>query len=209
MPDKDSDKIGLGQRQICRGAVKVLRHKKFHAASMREIASASGMSVGNLYNYIREKEDILFLIHETMFARIQECLEGVLRQQERPRDQLEAAIRELFHLACQMKQEAVIILTEAKSLSKRNLRNVLQRESAIVGILESIILRGLKDGSFHCDKPKLVANVIASNLWIMPLRGWNILPDHTETEVLDCLTAGHLGMLAGPAAGGQEVRPRP
>jgi AcrR family transcriptional regulator len=201
MADKAEEKKELGRRQICLGAVEVLKKKKFHAASMREIAAAAGMSVGNLYNYIREKEDILFLIHEEMFARIQLCLEEVLRRKERPRDQLENVIRELFRLACRMKQEAVIILTEARSLGRENLHRVLERESAVVGVLASIIVRGVEDGSFRCDKPRLVANVIASNLWIMPLRGWNILPDHTEEEVLEYLVEGLIGMLEEPAGG--------
>jgi len=206
MAGNDYDKKEFGRKQIYRGAVRVLRRKKFHAASMREIAAASGMSVGNLYNYIREKEDILFLIHETMFARIQERLDRVLAECATPKEQLEAAIRELFRLACRMKQEAVIILTEARSLGKKNLRRVLERESAVVGILESIIVRGVEDGSFRCDKPKLVANVIASNLWIMPLRGWNILPDHTEEEVLEYLAEGLIGMLDASAGGPAPTR---
>jgi TetR/AcrR family transcriptional regulator, cholesterol catabolism regulator len=210
MLDAASGKREVGRRQICLGAVKVLRHKKFHAASMREIASASGMSVGNLYNYFREKEDILLFIHEVMFDRIQECLEVALSRTDNPREQLEEIIRGMFRLASQMKQEAVIVLTETRSLSRTNLRKVLEREAAIVGVLESVIVRGIRDGSFRSDKPKLIANIIASNLWIMPLRGWNILPDHAEDEVLECLTAGLLGMLAAPAAGaGPEAPPRP
>ena len=47
---------------ICRGAMKVLKKKKFHAASMGEIAEATGMSRGNFYHYIEKKEDILVLI---------------------------------------------------------------------------------------------------------------------------------------------------
>ena len=191
------DKAKFRQQQICRGALKVLKRKKFHAASMREIAAAARMSIGNLYNYIDKKEDILIFIHENMFARIHECFERTFRDYHEPQEQLVAAITELFKTACQMKEEALIILTEARSLGKKNLRKVLQRESEVVGIIESIIVNGIKTGVFKLENPHLFANVIASNLWIIPLRGWNILPYHTEQEVLDYLLFCFFKVLKG------------
>ena len=36
--EKNGELLNMKRRQICRGAMKVLRKKKFYAASMREIA---------------------------------------------------------------------------------------------------------------------------------------------------------------------------
>lgn len=175
----------MKRRQICRGAMKILRKKKFHAASMREIARATGMSLGNLYNYLEKKEDILVLLYEDLMGRVRERLDYVLSRHDHPADQLEGAIRSLYDLACSLKDETLVILTEARSLRKRDLQDLLRKESAIVAVFESIIEAGVEQGYFRCAQPGLLANMISFNLWIVPLRGWNILGRNSEAEVLD------------------------
>ena len=186
MFDSKEKKKGLletKQRQICRGAMKVLRKKKFHAASMREIAEATKMSSGNLYHYIEKKEDILVLLYKDLASRIRARIDDVLHQYEHPVDQLVQVIRELFDLACTMKEETLVILTEARSLEKKDIHALLRQESETVSAIEGIIERGISQGLFHCTKPHLIANMIVFNIWIVPLRGWNILSRHNEKEI--------------------------
>lgn len=182
---KNGELPEIRQREICRGAMKVLRKKKFNAASMREIAEATGMSLGNLYHYIDRKEDILSFIYEDLMDQIRECFDGVIRSHESPVDQLEGVIREFFSLACRMKEETLVILTEARSLEKKDLQELLRQESGIVSAIEDIISRGVSRRVFRCENPYLMANMIAFNIWIIPLRGWNILTKHSENEVLE------------------------
>src|SRR5512136_2410657 len=54
------------QNQIVQGACQVFFRKGFHRASIREIALACGMSMGQMYHYISSKDDILFLVHKHM-----------------------------------------------------------------------------------------------------------------------------------------------
>jgi AcrR family transcriptional regulator len=182
---KNGELLDMKRRQICRGAMKVLRKKKFHAASMREIAEATGMSLGNLYHYIGKKEDILVLIYQDLLDQIHRLFGEVLRRHDDPVEQLTRAVAELFALACRMKREALVILTEARSLGRRDLHDLLSQESRIVSTIEAIIQRGVARRLLRCSSPRLAANVIAYNVWIVPLRGWNILSGHREQEVLD------------------------
>lgn len=181
--EKKKGLLETKRRQICRGAMKVLRKKKFHAASMREIAEATEMSSGNLYHYIVKKEDILVMLYKDLANRIRERIDDVLHQYEHPVDQLVQVIRELFDLACTMKEETLVILTEARSIGRKDLHDLLRQESETVSAIEGIIERGVSQGLFHCTKPHLIANMIVFNIWIVPLRGWNILSRHNEKEV--------------------------
>ena len=106
------------QQQICRGAMKIFRKKGFSATTMREIAEASQVSLGNLYNYIRRKEDILFLIHSEVLDRIHRQCEKVMRMYHDPVEQLVHVVAELFDLTCQVKDEMLFIYTETKSLEE-------------------------------------------------------------------------------------------
>jgi AcrR family transcriptional regulator len=53
-------------QQIVDGACRLFFKKGYHGTTIREIAIASGMSMGQLYHYISSKDDVLFLIYKHM-----------------------------------------------------------------------------------------------------------------------------------------------
>jgi AcrR family transcriptional regulator len=56
--------------EIMRAAARVFRQRGFAAAGMREIASAAGLSPGNLYHYFAGKEEILFFCQDRSLDRL-------------------------------------------------------------------------------------------------------------------------------------------
>jgi AcrR family transcriptional regulator len=182
---KNPERIRKKQEQICRGAMKVFKTKGFHAASIREIASSARMSIGSLYDYIEKKDDILFLLHKDILDKIYQRLNESLRRFDDPADQLVSVLRDLFLLTCQMKDEMLFVYTETKSLEKKYLYEVLRKEAEFVSALESIIKRGIEKGVFECQKSALLANIIIFIGAIIPMRGWNILPQFSEEETLE------------------------
>ena len=58
---KDERLIKKRRDQMINGAVKLFIEKGFHRTTTREIARAAGFSIGTLYEYIREKEDVCLL----------------------------------------------------------------------------------------------------------------------------------------------------
>lgn len=56
---KDPDKVRQRRAQIIRAAVQLFAEKGFHKTTTREIAQASGLSTGAVYEYVASKEDIL------------------------------------------------------------------------------------------------------------------------------------------------------
>ena len=59
----DRELTEMKQRLIVERASAVLFEKGFHGTSIRDIAAACDMSMGQLYHYISSKDDILFLMH--------------------------------------------------------------------------------------------------------------------------------------------------
>ena len=184
---KNIDLVRKRQNQICRGAMKVFQKKGFHATSMREIAKATGIGLGNLYDYIGKKEDILFLIHKDILGQLYSRLDQILEKYKNPVEQLVNMIKEIFELDSKLRAEVQFIYTETKSLKKKYLHEILKVESEFVSKIESIIERGIRQGVFFCENPGLLANIVAFNIAILPLRGWNILPRHTKEETLNDL----------------------
>lgn len=203
---KDPVRVQKKQKQICRGAMKVFRTKGFHAASIREIAKASRISLGSLYDYIEKKEDILFLAHKEILDQIYRQVDESLAKYQDPRDQLTHVLGQIFRLSFQLKDEILFIYTETKSMEKKYLSEILQRESAFVGAIEAMIKRGVDRGSFDCSNPTVLANVIALTGAIIPLRGWNILPHFGEEEVVDeLITIFQKGLFVNNVTPGYRV----
>lgn len=66
---KDENKILERRQQIVRAGVKLFKEKGFHRATTRELAKAAGFSIGTLYEYIRTKEDVLFLVCDNILVK--------------------------------------------------------------------------------------------------------------------------------------------
>ncbi len=182
---KDPELIGKKQKQICRGAMKVFRLKGYHAASIREIATASRISLGSLYDYIECKEDILFLVYKDILEHIYRSIDEAVMHFKSPGDQLSGLLKEFFYLTSLFKEEILFAVTETKNLGDKYKREILKRESEFVRVIESLIAEGARQGVFECRKPAIFANLITYIMGILPLRGWNILPHHSEEELRD------------------------
>jgi AcrR family transcriptional regulator len=182
---KNPDLVRKRQKQICRGALKVFRKKGFHATSMREIARSTGISLGNLYDYIEKKEDILFLVHKDILEQISLHFDETFKNDGSPVEQLVNAVKEVVTYCFRIKEEILFIFTETKSLERKNLHEILRMESEFVSKIEALIENGMKQGVFHCHSPAALANVIGYNLYILAMRGWSILPGQSEQEFID------------------------
>ncbi|MBW1786157.1 MAG: TetR/AcrR family transcriptional regulator [Deltaproteobacteria bacterium] len=167
--------------------MKVCRVKGFHNATIREIAKASGMSLGNIYDYIEKKEDILFLIHKEVLDQIYARMEKIIEKHEDSKDQFNIMFTELFSLTMTLKEEMLFIYTETKSLPKEYLHEVLKKESDFVNRYAKVIENSVRRGAFQCEKPELFANIVTFMSAILPLRGWNILQRNTPDEVCKVL----------------------
>jgi len=58
MPKLSDDTVAKNRRKIERAALKLFTRHGFHGTTVREIAQAAGISMGNLYIYYKTKEDI-------------------------------------------------------------------------------------------------------------------------------------------------------
>jgi AcrR family transcriptional regulator len=43
-------------------AMEVFKEKRFHATSVRDIGRSTKMTQGTIYNYVRSKDDVLYLV---------------------------------------------------------------------------------------------------------------------------------------------------
>jgi len=163
------------QRQIVDGAAKVLFAKGFGKTSIRDIAAAAGMSMGQLYHYISSKDDILYLMHQ----RDQENWYQVLADAgfdeiEDPVEKLEYGLRITFKYLSENRDFVQFIFTESKYLDREHLHQVLELDDQnVVGFYRHLLgqVPGLR---YKGREAELAANLVHFIATFLALRGWNL-----------------------------------
>ena len=71
---KNKDLVERRRKQLILASTKVFIEKGYHQTSIRDLAKATSFSMGNLYDYVRTKEDILYLVHQDMIHHVYRTL---------------------------------------------------------------------------------------------------------------------------------------
>src|SRR5699024_254728 len=124
---KDERLIKLRRDQMIRGAVSLFKEKGFHRTTTREIAKAAGFSIGTLYEYIRTKEDILYLVCDSIYDQVTEQLQK-MNTEKGTLASLKLGIAYYFKIMDEMQDEVLVMYQEVKSLSNDALPYVLEKE---------------------------------------------------------------------------------
>ncbi|UOQ45318.1 TetR/AcrR family transcriptional regulator [Halobacillus salinarum] len=163
---KDEALVSKRRNQMIKGAVALFKEKGFHKTTTREIAKASGFSIGTLYEYIRKKEDVLFLVCDSIYQRVKERMEASIDTNETSLQNLVQAIRSYFQLMDGMQDEVLVMYQEVKSLSKDAQDYVLQKERDMVAMLEQVIVNSLSEKIPEADVALIANNIfVQGQMW--------------------------------------------
>ena len=158
---KDTTLVEKRRNQIISGALSLFKKKGFHRTTTREIAKESGFSIGTLYEYIRTKEDVLFLVYEAINNHVYKHLEKVIDSKEPSIENLVFIIDSYYRLMDEMQEEVIILYQEVKSLETNVKEIVLQKEREMVLMLKRAIMRCVSE-----ELPKEEIELIANNIFV-------------------------------------------
>ncbi|MFS0673189.1 TetR/AcrR family transcriptional regulator [Ornithinibacillus sp. 179-J 7C1 HS] len=181
---KDEELIKKRRDQMIKGALSLFKEKGFHRTTTREIAKESGFSIGTLYEYIRTKEDVLYLVCESIHGEVKKRLEQVVDLNQPSTEKLCNVITSFFRLMDDMQEEILILYQEVKSLSKETRSAILDKEREMAAMLEKAIVTCLPD-----PLPKQDTTLIANNILIQGhmwgFRRWMLQKEFTLAEYIE------------------------
>lgn len=141
---KDEHLIETRRLQIVTSAVQLFREKGFHRTTTREIAASAGFSIGTLYEYIRSKEDVLYLVCDSIFLNVMKLVNEFPEGSD-ALDKLKTAIDQYYRLIDSMHEQFTIMYQETKSLPKPKMQYVLEKELEMVAIFEDLLKNCCKE----------------------------------------------------------------
>ncbi|QED49754.1 TetR/AcrR family transcriptional regulator [Cytobacillus dafuensis] len=173
---KDERLVKKRRDQMIKGAVTLFIQKGFHRTTTREIAKAAGFSIGTLYEYIRTKEDVLYLVCDSIYDQVSERLQKDLDTNRGTIESLRMGIADYFRVVDEMQDEVLVMYQEVKSLSKDALPYVLKKEIEMVEMFEQIITGCVENKEL--DLPEAQIKMIAHNIFVQgqmwAFRRWSL-----------------------------------
>lgn len=181
---KDEKLIKKRRQEMIKAAVSLFKEKGFHRTTTREIAKTSGFSIGTLYEYIRTKEDILYLVCDAIYDQVKERLEREIDVEKGGLIRLKKAITVYFKLMDDMQDEVLVMYQEVKSLSGEALPYVLQKELEMTNIFEKLIQKSVeaKEILLEEEEIKMLAHNILIQGQMWTFRRWALHKLYTIEE---------------------------
>ena len=176
--------INKRKYQIVKKASKLFIKKGYAQTTMRDISRATGINLGNLYNYISSKEDILCRAFEIYHDPAMEWInqERILDIED-PTQQLKITLHKMLEMSFDVMNDVLMMYRETRVLPPKFMKIVLKKESDLVQVFETIITKGVERKVFKVTDPFYAANMLVFQLSLYALRNWN-LSRYTREEYL-------------------------
>ncbi|QGM31347.1 TetR family transcriptional regulator [Bacillus sp. N3536] len=183
---KDGNLIEKRRQQMIRAAVTLFKQKGFHRTTTREIAKEAGFSIGTLYEYIRTKEDVLYLVCDSIYHEVHERLSKFQPENGTIGD-LRNAIHHYYGVIDDMSDEFVVMYQESKSLPKQALEYVLLKELEMVEIFHKIIVGCIQGGELKLtgEQAKLYAHTLVVQGQMWAFRRWALRKEFSIEQFTD------------------------
>ncbi len=153
--------------EIARGALKLFLDKGFHATSVREIAAASNLSMGGLYEYIGSKGDVLWLVYRHLLTGLDAAVSSSASSED-----LEATLAALIAATTEHAAEVQLMYREAGALDPADRERLAVSEREQAGRLAAMVEEGIASGYLAENDPELVAHLLMFLTAFYPLRRW-------------------------------------
>ena len=172
--------------------------KSFHGTSMVDLAKACGCKPANIYNYFKNKEEILFEVLREEMAEIVDPVEHMEDDSSQPPlEQLLFFIQNHVRPTLGYRRSAKMLFDiELGHLSSDKRKVIVGMRRKYDKILCNIIERGIEAGEFAPTNTKLAAYSIASiiarsRVWYSP-RG-SLSPDQIGEFIFQFVVSGLRG----------------
>ena len=182
---KNPDLVRERRETLINAAIKVFVEKGFHNATVRDIGRAADMTQGTIYNYVRSKDDILYMVCDRIVSEYNDQTRKALELAHDPVSRVRAAVRAISEVMYRHRREILLIYQDSHLLEPRSLHVILARVEEFIGMFERIITDAARELKLHLPHPHLSANILTFLPVMIALRGWSLKDSIPPDDVVD------------------------
>lgn len=195
-----NEKLVLDRMErIIRAAITVFRRKGFHVATTKDIAREADLTQSNLYNYVRSKQDVLFIVCDHMVTLYRTAVDEAVAQHDNAHDRLVEALRAIITVMSAHRDEVQLLYNETHSLGKEDRKLVLSSISKFIKIFQ-VLVKDYEAEHGRCliANRRIAANFLSFVPAIVALRSWDLTAQAGREEVEDAILTFTLTGLGVP-----------
>jgi TetR/AcrR family transcriptional regulator, cholesterol catabolism regulator len=186
---------------LVQAAVDVFYDKGFHACRVSDVAEAAGISPGSIYNYVRSKEDLLFLVCEDHLKRYRDAVAEALESASTPADKLTALLNVTVKATARYRKHYAVMLREIHHVEKSKRRSYMKLAADQRKACEDVLIEAGITHTIPEADVRTIANLILFLPSFMAGRGWDLREGPGEAQVsrilMEFMERG-LGLAAPP-----------
>jgi AcrR family transcriptional regulator len=159
--------------QILQAAVKLFSRKGYHMTTLREISKEAGIGLGNLYDYIGSKSDILYILYQRIaeiifqeMDRIDESLGPLARLMKMVEVELSTMDR--------YQDLVMIVYQEGHAMDRDSIKSMLSIEKSHIQRYQEVLEEGIKSEIYQPINTVALANIIKVMIDGWVLKRWSL-----------------------------------
>lgn len=171
--------------QITAAAIKVFAELGFHRATIRDVAKLADISVGLVYQYYGDKEDLLFSALFEIVRNYNRVIPPALESVAHPIDRFVAAVRAYCSANNQSPEATLLAYRETGSLSRANRKVIKQLEIDTNELIAQCVRDCIKAGVFQNIDVKLFTTQIMMFSHTWALKAWYLQDEYSLDDYID------------------------
>lgn len=146
---------------IREAAIQVISEVGFHNCNTDKIAEAAGVSVGTIYNYFQNKEDILCYIFEVEHNNVKEFFDQLNKQRLSTPEKVRKFLEKYFKRVMEEWNLSKLLHDESNRPAQGLSREILEYLTFIHSCLYELLTKGIEEGTVYPDiDPEMTAAMI-------------------------------------------------
>ena len=194
--------------RIIDATLRLSNKQGFHATSLRELAKASGLSMGGLYTYFATKPMLLSMILGEVEATVTEVLTSPPADVARDAGaHLDWVVATHVRLTEAMQPWFVFAFMEAKSFPPAERKHAADMEVSTEKIIADVLKQGVASGAFAISDVTLIASLIKPLLqdWYVKRAKYRRRGTSIETYIEGVKAFIGAALQARPVVGSQQA----
>jgi len=176
---------------VLQAALKCFAEKGYVGASIRDIATAAGMSVSGIYHYHESKHDMLTALIVAATSESKQRVEAARREGSTPVQRFTLMVQAMCHFHLYRRDLSLVSLSELQHLERDAFRRASPDRWAVQTMIDLEIAEAIDSGDFHTTEPQEAGRAVVMLTSALPRRYAKVdralIPDITRIYTHFCL----------------------
>lgn len=182
---EDPVRIAKRMQQLALASIALFSRLGYHTATVKDIAKEAGVSPGLIYQYVSDKQDLLFLALLHITHRNKEEIPAAIKDLEDPILRTNAAIESYTKVIAANAEAVILTYRESKSLKREYIEQLKQLELDTNFLIEQCLQECIDAGYLAPTNVELLVYriIIGAHGWVV--KRWRLSKIMSLRQYLD------------------------